>query len=89
MKASLVGSSRHKVKENCYRMISYGMEKERFLPKDWTLDRKISEKMLEYENLTNKLLKNSTISPEDMSQGMRQLEEMMDRIYSLQDQIQE
>ena len=50
---------------------------------------KVIEVKLEYQNLTNELLKKSGISAKDMSEGMRQLEEMMETIFSLQYQIQE
>ena len=51
--------------------------------------KKLSEVKLEYQILTNELLKKSGISAEDMSQGMKQLEDMIENNFFLNYQIQE
>ena len=92
-KEDLVRDPRNKVKEKGHQDVSApgpdGMEENIFRPKIWTKEKKLSEVKLAYQNLTNKLLKKSGISAEDMSQGMKQLEEMMANIFFLNDQIQE
>ena len=86
-KEDLVRDPRNKVKEKGHQDVSApgpdGMEENIFRPKIWTKEKKLSEVKLAYQNLTNKLLKKSGISAEDMSQGMKQLEEMMANIFFL------
>ena len=63
------------------------MEEDRFLPKNWTPEKELLERKLEYENLTNTLMRNSLVSNQELSEGMRQLENIMERIYFLDEQI--